>query len=327
MKKIVLLITALLFVAIFTVSCSFPSGGAQESPQGEAPNLTLTALFDTSLNIPPTVTPQPAAVSSEVPGGAPTTAVAANTEAAAATATTAPSSTTAPTATAVPPTAIPVTQRGGTQMKAGYLSTPPVMDGTYEEWVEKTNKYALPYVVWGPKNWKNAADLEGAYAAAWDDKYLYISVKVTDDVFVQNKTGNKLYLGDSVEILLDANLTGDFSVQTLDSDDYQFGISPGNPDKGLSKEVYLWYPSGKAGTKSDVLVSSLFETSPIYRVEIGIPWSMLGITPSNGTRLGFAVSVSDNDNTSADVQDTMISTAQYRNFLNPTTWGELVLVK
>lgn len=313
MKKIMKLIPVLLLIAIFGVSCNLFGGNEAPPPVG-GPNLTLTALFDTSLNIPPTVTPQPAAVSTEIPTVAPTTAV--------------PTSTTAPSATTVPPTAQPaVKQRGGTQMVANYLSTAPVMDGTYAEWVEKTHKYALPYVVWGPKNWSGVADLEGAFASAWDDKYLYISVKVTDDVFVQNKTGAKLYLGDSVEVLIDANLLGDFYVQSLDGDDFQFGISPGNPDKGISQEVYLWYPAGSAGTKTSVLDSTMFESGPIYRVEIGIPWSMLGITPSNGMRLGFAVSASDNDNTTADVQQSMISTAQYRNFLNPTTWGELVLVK
>jgi hypothetical protein len=314
MKKVLKFLPVFLLIAILGASCNL-LGGKQEETPVEQPNLTLTALFDTSLNIPPTVTPQLAATSTTAPTVAPSTAV--------------PTSTTAPSATAVPPTAQPaVKQRGGTQMVANYLTTAPVMDGTYAEWVEKTHKYAIPYVVWGGKNWSGVTDLEGAFASAWDSQYLYISVKVTDDVFVQNKSGAKLYLGDSAEVLIDANLLGDFYTTTLDGDDFQFGISPGNPDKGISQEVYLWYPSGSAGTKTSVLDSSMFESSgQIYRVEIGIPWSMLGVTPTNGLRLGFAVSVSDNDNTSADVQQTMISTAQYRNFLNPTTWGELVLVK
>ena len=212
-------------------------------------------------------------------------------------------------------------------MKAAYLTDTPVMDGTYAEWVEDTYKYAVPYVVWQKVNWKDVADLEGVFAAGWDEDYLYISVKVTDDVFVQNKTGEMMYLGDSVEILIDANLDGDFYSAALSQDDYQFGISPGNPDKGLNKEVYLWYPVSKKGSKSNVLVSSQFEISPIYRVEVGIPWSLLEITPATGMHIGFAVSVNDNDKPDENLQQTMISSAQYRDFLDPTTWGELVLVK
>ena len=82
-----------------------------------------------------------------------------------------------------------------------------------------------------------------------------------------------------------------FYTATISQDDYQFGISPGNPDKGINKEVYLWYPVSKKGSKSNVLVSSQFEISPIYRVEVGIPWSLLEITPAAGMHIGFAVSV------------------------------------
>jgi hypothetical protein len=210
-------------------------------------------------------------------------------------------------------------------MKAAYLYTAPVMDGTYAEWVEDTYKYAIPHVVYQPKNWTDMADLEGAFAAGWDDKYLYISVKVTDDVFAQNRSGEMMYQGDSVELLIDASLTGDFSSTDLTKDDFQIGISPGNPDKGLKPEVYIWYPSENKGTQTKVLVSAQFETKPIYRVEVGIPWSLLGVTPEKGLHIGFAVSVNDNDKPAENLQQTMISTAQYRDFLDPTTWGELVL--
>jgi len=319
MKKGMKIFAVIALIALFAVSCNLPLFNAPDEPGDLAPNLTLTALFDTSGNIPATLTPaiptqdQPVIPTTEPP-------------------TTTPSEvpTTAPTPiatnTTVPPTP-EVRQRGGTLMKAAYLDDEPLMDGTYAEWVEDTYKYAVPYVVWQKVNWVDMADLEGAFAAAWDEKYLYISVKVTDDVFVQNKTGELMYLGDSVEILIDANLDNDFYSATLSQDDYQFGISPGNPDKGIDEEVYLWYPISKKGSKPEVLVSSQFEISPIYRVEVGIPWSMLEITPSTGLHIGFAVSVNDNDKKGENLQQTMISTAQYRNFLDPTTWGELVLVK
>lgn len=315
MKKARNLLIVMAFIAVSVVSCNLPLYNPPQETE-PAPNLTLTALFEIIEQIPATVTPAaPTQQSTEVPTTAPTLAP-----------TTLP--TTLPTNTAVYLSPTPeVKQRSGTLMKAVYLSTPPVMDGTYEEWVEKTYKYAIPYVVWQKANWKDAADLEGAFAAAWDEDYLYISVKVTDDIFVQNKSGELLYLGDSVEILIDANLDNDFYSTTLSQDDYQFGVSPGNPGKGISKEVYLWYPTAKKGTKDKVLVSSLFETSPIYRVEIGIPWSMLEITPTDGMHIGFAVSVSDNDKPGENVQDTMISTARNRVLQDPTTWGELVLVK
>jgi hypothetical protein len=193
--------------------------------------------------------------------------------------------------------------------------------------VAKTVKYKLPYVVWGAKNWTGQADLEGAYAAGWDYTYLYIGVKVSDDVYAQRLSGDGMYKGDSVELLIDTNLLGDFYVSSIDSDDYQLGLSAGNAGAGIAKEAYLWYPAAVKGTRSQVIMSTVFESTPIYRIEAAIPWSMLGVTPTTGMRIGFAVSINDNDSTTENLQQTMISTAGYRYFLNPTTWGELILLK
>lgn len=321
MNKGIRLIIVLMIVGLLAVSCNLPFFNAPEEPDGIAPNLTLTALFDTSMNIPPTITPVLPTANIELPPTAiPATSVPTEVQ------TLEPTPAPTMTNTSVPPTP-EVRQRAGALMKASYLADEPVMDGSYAEWVDKTNKYAIPYVVWQKANWKDAADLEGAFAAAWDEDYLYVSAKVTDDVFVQNKSGEMMYLGDSVEILIDANLDGDFFTTNLSPDDFQFGISPGNPDNDIDEEVYLWYPASIKGSKSNVKVASLFETSPIYRVEVGIPWSMLGVTPVKGLHIGFAVSVNDNDKPGENIQQTMISTAAGRNFLDPTTWGELVLVK
>ncbi len=340
MKKI-RFVVVLVIVSLFITSCSFPFLATPQPPE-VAPNLTLTALFDTSLHIPPTITPpslfETPVVNTPVPGtpvpntAIPTAAPTNTPYTIVVTATSAPSlvPTYTPyvivvTATKVPPTATKVPkQRAGTQMEAGYLDNEPVMDGSYEEWLGETNKYKLPYVVWGGSSWSDQEDLEGAYAAAWDENYLYISVKVTDDKYVQNQTGAFLYKGDSIEILLDTDLLGDFYTQYLDYDDFQIGVSAGT--KGSDAvENYLWYPKSSAGSKSKILMGSMFESGPVYRIEVGIPWSMLGIQPYKGMRLGFAVSVNDNDLASEDVQQSMISTARYRNFLDPTTWGELIL--
>jgi hypothetical protein len=316
MKKFLKIGVVSLLVVFALASCNLFQTPTQ-NPVEQTPNLTLTALFDTSNNIPPTVTPPVIFTTvpelpTVAPTAVPTTAV----------------PTLVPTATAVPPTAIPAPKvRSGEQMKAYFLTTAPVMDGTYEEWVAKTVKYKLPYVVWGPKNWKDRADLEGAFAAGWDATYLYVSVKVSDDSYNQRQQHDAMYKGDSVELLIDTNLLGDFYVQGLDSDDYQLGLSAGNAAAEIAKEAYLWYPAAVKGTRSQVIVSSVFETSPIYRIEAAIPWSMLGITPTNGMRLGFAVSINDNDSATENLQQTMISTAANRNFLDPTTWGEIILIK
>ncbi len=316
--KKLLKIIILMLVFAFTVSaCTLPFFGGDDNTDVQVtPNLTLTALFDTSHNIPATITPAPATEIPALPTVAPTNTLM-------------PTATVEPTAapTAIPPTAEPMIRPGGAFV-AKYVSTAPTLDGTYAEWIDKTEKYKLPYRVWGPSKWKDQADLEGAFGAVWDDTYLYVSVKVTDDSYNQRQSGESLYKGDSVEILIDSNLYGDFYVQGLDGDDFQIGLSAGNSASSINPEAYIWYPSGKKGTSTKIQMSKVFETeSNIYRVEAAIPWSLLGVTPKAGMHIGFAVSISDNDQAEANAQDTMISTTAYRNFLNPTTWGELILQK
>ena len=318
LKKFLKFIILFLVLAFTVTSCNLPFIHTDDPIVQVTPNLTLTALFDTSHNIPATITP--AVNSTEVPA-LPTVPVPTNTQV--------PTNTLVPTVapTAVPPTPDPMI-RPGMQMIANYISTAPVLDGTYAEWIDKTYKYKLPYVVWGAKNWKDQSDLEGAFGAVWDNTYLYISVKVTDDSYNQRQSGEMLYNGDSVEILIDGNLYGDYYVQGLDGDDFQIGLSAGNSASEISPEAFIWFPTSKKGTSTKIQMSKVFETeSHIYRVEAAIPWSLLGVTPKSGMHLGFAVSISDNDQAEKNGQDSMISTTAYRNFLNPTTWGELILQK
>ena len=63
----------------------------------------------------------------------------------------------------------------------------------------------------------------------------------------------------------------------------------------------------------------------VTRMEASIPWSVLGVSPSKGMTLGFAISFSDNDKESENVQQSMVSSAKNRTLIDPTTWGLLNL--
>jgi len=178
-------------------------------------------------------------------------------------------------------------------------------------------------VVFGKPSWTGAADLEGAYRVGWDNTNLYLAIKVTDDVFAQNQTGANLFKGDSIDILVDTNVSGDFFTQSLSADDYQIGISAGKGEVGKNMEATLWFPQSKAGGLSGVKMAAA-SMKDGYRIEAAIPWSVLGVTPANGQHFGFAVSISDNDKTNENVQESMVSSVG-RVLTDPTTWGDLVL--
>jgi hypothetical protein len=238
-----------------------------------------------------------------------------------------PTDTAIPTTTSTPTIAPPTPTKTSTPItrvssEAAFLSTPPTIDGSWGEWT--TTQYPIKNVVFGAANWSGSSDLQASYRVGWDSKYLYLAVKVIDDVYVQNASGANLYKGDSIELLLSTNPNADSSSLGLTAADYQIGISPGNPSIGENMEAYLWYPQSKAGSLSNVAIGAVPMTDG-YRIEFAIPWSVFGISPVKGQVLGFAVSVSDNDNQAKDVQQTLISSVPHRDLTDPTTWGLLTL--
>lgn len=311
-KTLPLSLSILLVMVMLATACNYPgSTGGTGNP---TPDLTLTALFA------PTNTTAPIVVVNPTQG--PTSA---NPTAAGPTNTSVPPTAAPPTNTPVPPTAAPLPVRPGPQVLASFISTKPKLDGDWGDWVDKTTQYGLDYVVFGKDNWSGKTDLEASFITGWDSSFLYVAFKVHDDVYAQNATGADIYKGDSVELLIDTNLYGDFYTASLNNDDYQLGISPGKGDLSAPTEAWLWYPSGVAGARTQVTAVSA-GTTGLWRIEARIPWSMLGVTPYAGMHLGFVASVNDNDNLTQNIEQTMMSNDKYRTtFLDPTVWGEMVL--
>lgn len=315
MKKSRMLLPLLILLAA-ALACNFP-GQAEPTPGTPPLDLTLTALFETAKALPPTRTLPPLIATATQPPATQTPLP---------TATQAPATQPPPTSTQPPPpTATRVPVRPGARVEARFMSPAPTIDGDWSEWKDVATEYPATHVVFGRGNWTNEDDLAGSYYVGWDQTYLYIAGKVRDDQYVQNATGQEIFKGDSLEIILDVDLLGDFYSTQLTGDDYQIGIAPGRPAiSDNNPEVYLWFPSGKAGKVTSAVVEALYEGS-VYRVEAAIPWSVFGVSPSRGLRMGFAFSVSDNDQSGATVQQSMVSSAAGRSLANPTTWGEVTL--
>jgi hypothetical protein len=240
------------------------------------------------------------------------------------TATPLPTLTPLPTSTPVPTLRPPNTPTpiSRPSTSAAYLSTPPTIDGPWDEW--NTTQYPLKYVVWGPANWTGPADLQASYRVGWDASYLYLAVKVFDDVYAQHEKGANMYLGDSLELLLSTNPYADSPAVGLTYYDYQVGISPGYAEIDNNTEAYLWFPKGKEGKLSSVPIG-VEEMNGGYRIEFAVPWSTFGVSPAKGQVYGFAISVSDNDKKDQNLQQTMISSVATRWLANPASWGLLVL--
>ncbi|MBI9045975.1 MAG: hypothetical protein JEZ06_15895 [Anaerolineaceae bacterium] len=319
------LLIGFVMLALVSLACNLPWQQEAVSPLASTtPNMTMTTFFSQATMLTPdfselaTDTPEQKSQPSNTPmiSQTPSSTLTATIEASLT-----PTETDIPTQT-MTTTAYPV--RSGGLFIAQYMNTPPVIDGDWGEWTSTT--YSAGSVVWGADKWVNSDDLGATFRIGWDENNLYIAVKVSDDLYVQNSTGYNMWLGDHIELLLDTNREGDYYSSELTSDDYQIGLSPGYLSTNGLKEAMLWFPRAYMGVKSTVNIASSGGNG-LYRLETAIPWNVLGITPSENTRFGFALSVSDNDKSGQNVQESMVSSSPYRKLINPTTWGELVLEK
>jgi hypothetical protein len=306
---IMLALSAIMALAL--AGCRLPGSLAPTPFVFTTPDKTLTAIFAPLL----TLTPEPPQVFTATPDAiqpspfpSPTPSFTAEMPA-------------TPTQTHTRPAP---TLRPGALVEASYLENPPLLDGIFDEW--NLTAYPVRNVVYGALQWQGEADASATVMVGWDQTYLYLAVQVRDDRYVQEASGANIFKGDSLEILIDSDLAGDFAGQSLNADDYQLGISPGSPYPGQDLRAYLWFPSSRQGGRADVSIAARAREGG-YNVETAIPWSLFGINPQDGDAFGFAISVSDNDLEGEQVQQSMVSNVSTRSLTNPTSWGSLLLLK
>jgi len=235
--------------------------------------------------------------------------------------------------------------RSGPSITADWMKNDPEVDGDLSGWDPPIQR-VITHVVYGEDKWNGKLDSSGTVLAGWNDTYLYLGIRVKDDKYVQEATKEQIFLGDSVEILFDRDVSGDYYLHSMNDDDYQIGFSPGRygivscyitNGKVASNaftdctpedpEAYVWFPKTEAGSTTKIKIGVL-ESSEGYQVELRIPWSLLGVTnPSEGDHYGFAISISDNDEADTKKQQTMTSNVETRIYNDPTTWGDLYLQK
>lgn len=214
-----------------------------------------------------------------------------------------------------------------TNVVAGRLTTSPSIDGTLTEWPADLPTYRSAFRVYNANSWDGTDDVEAVWRLAWDNNNLYVAVEVTDNLHVQTEVGNQIFRGDSVDLQLDTDRTGDLG-PGVNLDDFQINLSPGNfsdipPSafrfQGTADGNILDAPGGH-----HVTVAAQ-QTSTGYTLEAAIPWSDLNLTPAIGMVLGLALNVNDNDQAGQAIQEVMKSNVSTRTLTNPSGWGTLTL--
>ncbi len=217
---------------------------------------------------------------------------------------------------------------------ARVLEPPPQVDGDLSEWAMLVYPAAEPE--FGRAAWRGPEDLSGSWNIAWDDLYLYLALKVRDDVLVppildtpsgsaagQGAAGEALFKGDTLELWLSVN-PGQRG-ETLSEREFQLGLSPGDVAGGTTApEAYLWQPKNFAGRVQDVRLAAR-RVDGGYALEAAIPWSVFRLTPFTNEGFGFALALNDDDTLGSAEQETQTVSVKGARLADPRTWGVLTL--
>src|SRR5258707_6176314 len=185
------------------------------------------------------------------------------------------------------------------QVDANNVASAPAIDGNLSETGWNLAQTVSKTTIGTPNN-------TVTMGAMWDNTNLYVGVKVLDTAL--NNDSANIWDDDSVEVYIDANNN---KGTTYDSFDRQY--VKGYNDTAL----------GGIGSQTGVAHASVAITGG-YSVELAIPWSNLGVTPTAGMTIGFDVGNNDDDNAGArDAQ--AVWWGNINDYNNTSAFGSLVL--
>jgi len=144
----------------------------------------------------------------------------------------------------------------------------------------------------GAKKWAGTQDLSGVLRFLWDDKFLYVGVEVTDDIFRNIMQDDHLWGGDGLQFLINPYRQ---DVQGKGRYDYAMG----HGQKGDQVWCHMSAdPGTPAGEVKDIqLVTKRLDPkngNMIY--EVAFPWQRLApFKPAPGADLGLGMIINEDD--------------------------------
>ncbi len=206
----------------------------------------------------------------------------------------------------------------------------PVIDGRLDEeaWknapVRKLDMagqfFAFPVKDAPKADWKSPDDLSAEIRYLWDDQFLYISVKVKDDVAGKIlHQDSELWQQDGLQFLIDPMRTSDRKIGK-----YEYSVGEGT--KG--PQTWCTLSADGAAAAGDVPSVKLAirkdkEGTGDLTYEMAFPWSRLApFQPAPGSDLGFTLIVNEDDGNSRDSFMTWFGNAHSKDI---DTVGDLIL--
>ncbi|MGW6195599.1 GH39 family glycosyl hydrolase [Kribbella sp. NPDC055110] len=136
--------------------------------------------------------------------------------------------------------------------------------------------------------WGGPSDLSGSLWLTHDDQNLYLSAKITDDVFSQPNRAGNIWGGDGIQLGMTAGAPGEATT----TQEIGVALTDAGP-----VDTWRWTPTSQTGTPPGVQAKVVRdEAAHTTTYEIAVPWSTLGFAPGDRL-LSATVVVNENDGT------------------------------
>lgn len=154
---------------------------------------------------------------------------------------------------------------------------PPIMvDGILDDWNDVHTEIRLGKddfldALNGKGKWGGENDFSGSFKFCWKPGGLYVGVKVTDDIFLQNDKDELAFYGDHVELFIDVTPSVKADGNDFGKGQFQLLLSPGNFDN-LKPQVFCVFPDS-VPLKDALCASTRLEDG--WSLEAFLPWDSL----------------------------------------------------
>jgi len=170
-----------------------------------------------------------------------------------------------------------------------------VLDARMEDW------RGIPAIVLNARDkvlppdeagWLGPDDLSVRISSAWDEKSLYLLVRVTDDTHFSTGRGH-FWKQDALQIALDMRNDA-ATVPAFDANDREYGLLL----RGGRAHTFRSHPRGATFEADFPAASTRLGSETVY--EMALPWSDLGRKPAPGMVFSLNVVAIDNDGAGAN---------------------------
>ncbi len=240
---------------------------------------------------------------------------------------------------------VPAAAHDPNPLTPAYVTTAPVIDGNLSEWEN------MQFIEVTPQNGvfdgesgktKRPEDFSFAFCVTNDDRYLYVAVRVVDDILVLDTNPDpaelhtRAWMDDAVEIFIDGdhnhapNARDSLGVEFITGGEFSVVANgavtsdqSGVPGRGNDPEA--WTSAGSYGARGPAYAAPWDSTTGGFQIEARFNYKIMGEGVGPGSRIGFTISAHDDDDGGDRDVALYWKGFDHSAWRDESGWGDLIL--